>query len=128
SLYEHPQKRSNICQIAPKLCENPLENCIVLPDLRKSGGFRLANRLEGFDLDHVKLVILEQAKLHALSWAYKQQTNTKSLSTKFQFLLETVFDGIPNQVLEGILESHLGLFMDVVKAHSLNEEEKEGIL
>jgi hypothetical protein len=66
----------------------PLDNSIIMPDLRKpeNGPFRLRDRFLGFDLDHYKLVIESQAKLHAISWAYKTKRGLKSLIAEFPYL------------------------------------------
>ena len=65
---------------------NPLDNYIIMTDLRESGGYRMRDRFEGFDLDHYKLVIEAQATLHALSWAYKCKNDNVKISEKFPCL------------------------------------------
>ena len=71
-----------------------------MTDLRKSGGFRLKDRFEGFDLDHYKLVVEAQATLHAFSWAYKCKTGT-NFSRKFPFLN---INGFANMMEQGGFE------------------------
>ncbi len=46
----------------------------------------MASRLLGLDHDHVVLVMEAHAKLHALSWAYKQKKGIKALGTEFPFM------------------------------------------
>ncbi|CAG7831095.1 unnamed protein product, partial [Allacma fusca] len=57
-------------------------------DLRKpaNGPFILRDRFLGFDLDHYKLVIENQAALHAISWAYKSKRGLDSLYEDFPVL------------------------------------------
>ncbi|CAG7719246.1 unnamed protein product [Allacma fusca] len=65
-----------------------VDNNIIMPDLRakSNGEYRLRDRFLGFDLNHYYLVIEAQAKLHALSWAYKCKTGIQNLTEKFPFL------------------------------------------
>jgi hypothetical protein len=66
----------------------PLDNSIVMPDLRKpeNGPFVLRDRFLGFDVGHYRLAIEGQAKLHAVSWAYKCSRGLESLCTEFPYL------------------------------------------
>ncbi|CAG7718807.1 unnamed protein product [Allacma fusca] len=66
----------------------PSDNSIVMPDLRKmpKGPFILRDRFLGFDLDHCMLVIENQARLHAIAWAYKSKRGHDSLHEEFPFL------------------------------------------
>ncbi len=68
----------------------PIENFIVLTDLRKELGYKMFDRTKGLQLDHIILVITELAKIHALSWAYRQKVEDNLLK-KFPFL-EPSFD------------------------------------
>ncbi|CAG7827557.1 unnamed protein product, partial [Allacma fusca] len=65
-----------------------VDNNIIMPDLRTkaNGSYRLRDKFVGFDLNHYYLVIEAQAKLHALSWAYKCKTGTDNLTAKYPFL------------------------------------------
>ncbi|ODM94101.1 hypothetical protein Ocin01_12582 [Orchesella cincta] len=65
------------------------ESFILMTDLRKTSGFTMADRFQGLDLIHTKLALEEIAKLHALSWAYKQKNGMSLLNTKYpQFVGE----------------------------------------
>ena len=63
-----------------------------MTDAKKTENYAMANRHEGFDFDHMKLVIEEIAKLHATSWAFKQSRGIQKLSSKYPFLLDTLVD------------------------------------
>lgn len=56
----------------PPLC-SPLDNFILMTDMRKPLNFKMADRRIGLDGDHMKLTFYELATLHALSWAYKER-------------------------------------------------------
>lgn len=47
---------------------------MVLEDLNVSG-FKMANRFEKLDLDHVLLTLNKLAKFHATSLVYKEKVN-----------------------------------------------------
>lgn len=68
----------------------PIENFIVLTDLRRELGYKMLDRTVGLELDHINLTIIELAKIHALSWAYRQKVEDNLLK-KFPFL-EPAFD------------------------------------
>ncbi|ODM99563.1 hypothetical protein Ocin01_07130 [Orchesella cincta] len=59
------------------------ESFILMTDLRKTFGFTMADRIKGLDMDHIKLVLEEIAKVHALTWAYKQKNELALLSNKY---------------------------------------------
>ena len=85
-----------------------------MTDLRKSGGFRLKDRFEGFDLDHYKLVIEAQATLHAFSWAYKCKTGIKFLD-KFPFLNTRAFEEMMEHGGMEFFRHNLRTTEDIVK-------------
>jgi len=64
---------------------NPLDNFIMMEDLRKSRGLVMPNRKEPLDIHHMRLVIAALAKSHAVSWAYKTKVGG-DLHSKFPFL------------------------------------------
>ena len=83
-----------------------------MADLRKAGGFSLSDRFKGLDLDHFSLVMEGQAKVHAVSWAYKQKMG-RSLLESFPFL---TVDGIKDMFDKGIFDSFFG---NILKLKSL---------
>jgi hypothetical protein len=107
---------------------DPLENCVMMPDLRKTRGFRLANRLVGLDLAHAKLVIVAQAQVHALSWAYKMVEDLPDLATKFPFLVNGTFmDNLDQVVIKGLIDSNFGTFRSAVE-QTVNEKLRAELL
>ncbi|CAL8110269.1 unnamed protein product [Orchesella dallaii] len=80
-----PVHGGNIVGKQSKFTKKPWsdENFILMTDLRKSLGLTMADRVMGLDLNHAKIVIEEIAKLHALSWAYKQKNGITLLSNKY---------------------------------------------
>ena len=83
-----------------------MENYIIMPDLRKSGGFRLKDRFEGWDLDHYKLVIEAQVTLHAFSWAYKCKTG-KNFTEKFPILKTNTFASMMANASKKFFKNHM---------------------
>ncbi|ODM94100.1 hypothetical protein Ocin01_12583 [Orchesella cincta] len=63
------------------------ESFILMTDLNKTSGFTMEDRIQGLDLDQTKITMKEIARLHALSWAYKQKNGVNLLSTKYPQLL-----------------------------------------
>ncbi|OXA49237.1 hypothetical protein Fcan01_15785 [Folsomia candida] len=63
-----------------------LDNFIIMEDLRKTYGFRMSNRLVPFDLDHMHLVIETLAKVHAISWVYRNHVESQ-ITEKFPCLV-----------------------------------------
>lgn len=53
-----------------------------MEDLRKTGGFKMTNRRDSLDIDHMRLVAEILAKIHSLSWAYRQKVE-KNILEKF---------------------------------------------
>lgn len=93
---------------------------VLMPDLRLKG-FRIADCLEGFDLNHCKVVIEAQARFHALSWAYKQLNNVEKLSDRFPFLLGTCLDDVLEDLMTPMLKTNLNLFRAAVD-QKINQE------
>ncbi|CAL8069689.1 unnamed protein product [Orchesella dallaii] len=85
----------------------PLDNFIMMVDLRKTWGFTMADRRKGFDADHVKLAFTELATIHALSWAYRQRVESDLLK-KFPFL-KVPFEEEDMQMWNNITESSIGV-------------------
>ena len=54
-------------------------------------GFQMADKKSGLDFDHTKLVLIELAKIHALSWGYKKRHSCSSLLLKYPYLVDTCF-------------------------------------
>ncbi|CAL8110273.1 unnamed protein product [Orchesella dallaii] len=67
------------------------ENFILMTDLRKTFGFTMADRMQGLDLDHARIVLEEMAKVHALSWAYKQKQGLNLLSDKYPQFVDNFY-------------------------------------
>lgn len=64
-----------------------------MTDIRKTFGFKMTDRLTGADYNHCKLIIIELAKLHAISWAYKQKRGIKRLTDIYSNMLDEMFIG-----------------------------------
>ncbi|CAG7831343.1 unnamed protein product, partial [Allacma fusca] len=92
-------------------------NNIIMPDLRakSNGEYRLRDRFLGFDLNHYYLVIEAQAKLHALSWAYKSKTGIQSLTGKFPFLKQH-FD-IMIKMVQPLTDANFLMCKQILKDH-----------
>jgi len=65
--------------------QDPLQNVILMEDMKRTWGFRMTNRREPLDIHHMRLVIPALAKVHALSWAYKHHVEP-DVTSKFPFL------------------------------------------
>ena len=50
-----------------------LRNYLLMEDVRKTRGMRMADRITGLDAEHCRLVLEQLANLHALGWVYKQK-------------------------------------------------------
>ncbi|CAG7700789.1 unnamed protein product [Allacma fusca] len=68
----------------------PVDNCIILPDLRQKGGFRLRDKFLSFDEPHFSLMVEALAKIHAISWVYKCKSGVMQLHEKYPFLKKTM--------------------------------------
>jgi len=64
----------------------PLDNFLILTDVRKTSGFKMANQHSSLDWDHCSLVVSELAKIHATSWAYQNKLGASRLSDHFHCL------------------------------------------
>ncbi|OXA51219.1 uncharacterized protein LOC110853579 [Folsomia candida] len=89
-----------------------LDNYIIMEDLRKTHGFRMTNRLEPLDLDHMRLIIEALSKVHAMSWAYRHHVES-DITEKFPCLVTNVsredFAAWDNVILAS-LEQAKGIF------------------
>ncbi|ODM88647.1 hypothetical protein Ocin01_18035 [Orchesella cincta] len=84
------------------------ESFMLMTDLNKTSGFTMADRIQGLDLDQTKIAMEEIAKLHALSWAYKQKNGLNLLITKYpQLLSEMDTNSDPDLIGMGPLMTHL---------------------
>ncbi|ODM91728.1 hypothetical protein Ocin01_14956 [Orchesella cincta] len=85
---------------------SPLDNFIMMVDLRKTWGFTMAERTKGFDPEHVELAFTELATIHALSWAYRNRVEY-DLIKKFPFL-QVDFEEEEMQMWKNIIYSSIG--------------------
>lgn len=89
------------------------KHIIILENLRKQG-FEEYNRLSPMNVQHIKMVLKNYAKFHAISFAFRQQN-----STKFQKLVENYTDVFYNFFFEGLLTSvyqpKISMAKDLVK-------------
>lgn len=67
-----------------------LANFILMVDERKKG-FQMANKLLSLGYHHVKVVLDELAKLHAMGYAYKVHAGVSNVQQLFPFLEDPVF-------------------------------------
>lgn len=74
---------------APEKIYSPLDNFILMTDLRNELGYKMGPR--AMDVEHVKLAFIELAKVHAISWAYKESFEEKDehFISKYPFLKRT---------------------------------------
>jgi hypothetical protein len=87
---------------------NPLENYIIMEDLRKTYGFRMTDRRGSLDLNHMRLVFDALARVHSLSHAYRHHVE-QDLVGNFPSLIPN-FD-----------EQFIGTWCEML-AHNLNEQ------
>ncbi|XP_055688311.1 uncharacterized protein LOC129792918 [Lutzomyia longipalpis] len=86
-----------------------LKEIIVLTDLRPQG-FVMANRFEGLDLEHAKLLLSKLAKFHASSVIYKEKNG------KFGPKLgRVVFEPKMKKVFEGFTEGNFPVFLKFIE-------------
>ncbi|CAG7734310.1 unnamed protein product, partial [Allacma fusca] len=85
---------------------SPLDNYLVMVDIRKTWGFQMVEKQIGLDYSHTRLAVAELAKLHALSWAMKEKQNLSSLLTKYPYLVEMCFSRI-NSSIDNLVVANL---------------------
>ncbi|CAL8096635.1 unnamed protein product [Orchesella dallaii] len=73
-----------------------LKNFILMVDVRKTWGFKMADKLRSLSVSHVKIVLEELAKFHSLCYAYRIHKDLPNLRSVFTFLNDTFFLN-PNQ-------------------------------
>ncbi|OXA50941.1 hypothetical protein Fcan01_14477 [Folsomia candida] len=89
-----------------------LDNYIIMEDLRKTHGFRMTSRLEPLDFDHMKLVISALARVHSVSWAYRNHVE-ENITQKFPCLVTNMPDeevAIFSNVVRSNLEQAKGIY------------------
>ncbi|OXA51136.1 uncharacterized protein LOC110853643 [Folsomia candida] len=89
-----------------------LDNYIMMEDLRKTHGFRMTNRLEPLDLDHMRLIIEALSKVHAMSWAYRHHVEA-DITEKFPCLVTNMASEdleTWNNVIRANLEQTKGIY------------------
>jgi len=63
-------------------------------DIRKTWGYKMADRYEGLDVAHCRLLMKELAKFHALAWCFRVakggQGQVKSIEGHYPFLKDSV--------------------------------------
>jgi len=105
--------------------QDPLDNAIVMEDMKRTWGFRMTNRREPLDIHHMRLVIQALAKVHALSWAYKHHDG-QEITEKYPFLKNSLtatdfeiwastYDANFDKAI-GVLEKELGNESYITKA------------
>lgn len=84
--------------------------------MRKTYGFRLADKLKGQDYYHAKLVLDELAKFHALSHAYKVKNNLSSLKSKFRFM-DDPFLSNPGQrpTIDSMIDTSVSIILNALQ-------------
>ncbi|CAG7727460.1 unnamed protein product [Allacma fusca] len=92
-------------------------NFILVEDLRKTQGYRMASKYVGLDLPHCSLVVQEIAKLHALSMAYikVKLENSSSLSDHFDCLKETIVTPQTEEVASTLFNASFLTSVEIVK-------------
>lgn len=101
-------------------------------DMRKTHGYQMTNKLKGQDYHHVKLVLDELAKYHALSHAYKVQTKLSSFISKFACLKDPFFANptqrpIIDAMMKGNIEIVLEALQDYCEMHPGLAEKMRGL-
>ncbi|CAL8069693.1 unnamed protein product [Orchesella dallaii] len=99
-----------------EVTHGPLSNYIMMVDLRKEGGFKMANKMIGLDVDHVKLAFNELAKMHALSWAYRNKVEW-DVENKFPFL-KRFLSPRKTEMWLGILKTNIEKAVTAIEAAS----------
>jgi len=100
---------------------NPFEIYILMADMKKTFGCRIADRTVGLGLEEVTLVMKAYAKIHALSWAYKVKSGIADIGIKFPFfkfeLKAEDMSAFENMMLANFQQAH-----DVLKTIVKPEE------
>lgn len=65
---------------------SPFDNYVMMVDVRKTFGFKMANRLESFDCNQVAIFMKSLARNHALGWVYKKRNNLTRITEHFPFM------------------------------------------
>ncbi|OXA51218.1 uncharacterized protein LOC110853464 [Folsomia candida] len=89
-----------------------LDNYIIMEDLRKTYGFRMTDRREPLDLDHMKLVITALARVHSVGWAYRHHVEADIVG-HFPCLVGNVKEediGIWNKLLIANIDQAKGVY------------------
>jgi hypothetical protein len=104
--------------------EDEITDFLLMEDIRKTYGYKMADRSEPLDFAHSKLVVEALAKFHAYSWGYKQRSNLPKLVERFPFLKETFFAGpIKDQftdMIGNVKKTTLEIIEDVLPSTSLS--------
>ncbi|OXA50876.1 hypothetical protein Fcan01_14444 [Folsomia candida] len=89
-----------------------LDNFLIMEDLRKTYGFRMTDRRQPLDLDHMKLVISALAKVHSVSWAYRNHVE-ENITQKFPCFVTNMSEedvAIFSNVVRSNLEQAKGIY------------------
>ncbi|KAJ8925786.1 hypothetical protein NQ315_009636 [Exocentrus adspersus] len=91
---------------------------IIMDDLKKKG-YELYDRKKPMDLDHLKLVLQEYAKLHAIPFAlrHKKKEEFKQLVGDFKDNMITIFDDSWRRMLAQGFEKAGGVMKEKGKLH-----------
>jgi len=101
-----------------------------MTDVRKTYGFKMANKLSPLTYHHVRVVLDELAKYHALGNAYKVHHKLSTVRSKFPFISDPFFCN-PTQkpMLEAMLQGNFTLLNDTLETFFQdNPEIKKGFL
>jgi len=85
-----------------------------MSDVRKEYGYKMADRQQGLNAAHMFMVVKELARIHALSWGYKQLNKSNDITEHFPFLRAEASDATMDMFMK-IIESNIGMTIDAIK-------------
>lgn len=95
------------------LNQDPMRsNYILMVDIRKMSGYKMANKLKSLSYHHVKVVLEELAKFHALCYAFKVHHDLPSMRSSFSFLTDPFFN---NPDLETTMNAIIEMNFKLIK-------------
>lgn len=95
-----------------KTSEDECEEALIMKDM-KALGYQMKNRICALDYNHVKLVITELAKLHAISFALKDQ-NVELFNKFAEDMKKNYFAEMDISLFEGQTEKQCDKAADVL--------------